>query len=150
VDEGGIAQSLWRPATSWTTPRIGSQWGKDIRHLSRPVLVSIQPPLQWIPRPLVPSSRNSRAITLHPLNACTETQCLYKGVPGVSRGYRAAGGYADPSHLLVPWSRKNRTIPLHSLRPVEGLSACTRMQFILPLFYNAWIRNNKIICISFV
>jgi len=30
--------------------------------------------------------------------------------------------------LLVPWSRKSRTIPLHSLsavRPVQSLSACT-------------------------
>jgi len=40
---------------------------------------------------------------------------------------------ADPSPLLVPWSRKSRTItllPLWALRPVQSLSACTRVNFI--------------------
>jgi len=34
--------------------------------------------------------------------------------------------------LLVPWSRKGRAIPLHSLwavQPVQSLSACTRVHF---------------------
>jgi len=56
--------------------------------------------------------------------ACTEPQCLYKGAP-----------YASP--LLVPWSRKSTTIPLLPLwavRPVQSLSACTRVHFTLPYF----------------
>ena len=39
---------------------------------------------------------------------------------------------ADPSPLLVPWSRKNRTVPLFPLwavRPVQSLSACIRAHF---------------------
>jgi hypothetical protein len=37
-----------------------------------------------------------------------------------------------PHRLLVPWSRKGRAIPLFSLwavRPVQSLSACTRVHF---------------------
>ena len=40
-----------------------------------------------------------------------------------------------PHPLLVPWSRKGRAIPLLPLwtvRPVQSLSACTRVQFTLP------------------
>ena len=50
--------------------------------------------------------------------ACTEPQCLYKG--------------ALYLYLLVPWSRKSRAIPLLPLwtvRPVQSLSACTRVHF---------------------
>ena len=35
---------------------------------------------------LVPWSRNSRAISLLPFTVCAELQCLYKEVPGLSRG----------------------------------------------------------------
>ena len=39
-----------------------------------------------------------------------------------------------PHPLLVPWSRKGRAIPLFPLwtvRPVQSLSACTRMHFTI-------------------
>ena len=39
--------------------------------------------------------------------------------------------------LLVPWSRKGRAIPLlpvWAVRPVQSLSACTRVQFTVLLF----------------
>jgi len=39
-----------------------------------------------------------------------------------------------PHPLLVPWSRKSRAIPLLPLwtvRPVQSLSACTRVYFTL-------------------
>ena len=42
---------------------------------------------------------------------------------------------ADPSPLLVPWSRKSRAIHLLRLwavRPVQSLSACTGVHFTLP------------------
>jgi len=46
-------------------------------------------------------------------------------VPGLSRGWRAAGAWRWPlTPLLVPWSRKSRAIPLLPLwavRPVQSL-----------------------------
>ena len=53
----------------------------------------------------------------------------YRAFPG---GKERPGRDADPSPLLVPWSRKSRAIPLLPLwavRPVQSLSACTRVHF---------------------
>jgi len=48
-------------------------------------------------------------------------------------GVKCGRGVTLTSHpFLVPWSRKNRAIPLLSLwavRPVQSLSACTRVNF---------------------
>ena len=49
--------------------------------------------------------------------------------PGVKSG---RGVTLTPHPLLVPWSRKSRAIPLLPLwavRPVQNLSACTRVHF---------------------
>jgi len=49
--------------------------------------------------------------------------------PGVKSG---RGVTLTPHPLLVPWSRKSRAVPLLSLwavRPVQSLSACTRVHF---------------------
>ena len=49
--------------------------------------------------------------------------------PGVKSGQ---GVTLTPHLLLVPWSRKSRVIPLLPLwavRPVQSLSACTRVYF---------------------
>ena len=49
--------------------------------------------------------------------------------PGVKSGL---GVTLSPHPLLVPWSRKCKAIPLIPLwavRPVQSLSACTRVQF---------------------
>ena len=58
---------------------------------------------------------------------------LYNGYrffpPGVKSG---RGVTLTPHPLLVPWSRKSRAIPLLALwavRPVQSLSACTRVTF---------------------
>ena len=49
-------------------------------------------------------------------------------------GVKCGRGVTLTNHpLLVPWSRKSRAIPLlplRSLRPVQSLSACTRVHFI--------------------
>jgi len=49
--------------------------------------------------------------------------------PGLSRWKKRGRGVTlNPHLLLVPWSRKSRTIPLLPLctvRPVQSLSACT-------------------------
>jgi len=56
--------------------------------------------------------------------ACTEPQCLYKG-----------------DLYLYLWSWKSRAIPLLSLwavRPVQSLSACTRVHFTFTLTLWKW------------
>jgi len=53
----------------------------------------------------------------------------YRVFPG---GEERPGRDADPSPLLVPWPRKIRVtplLPLWALRPVQNLSACTRVRF---------------------
>ena len=55
------------------------------------------------------------------------------------------GRDAEPSHLLVPWSWKGRAIPLLPLRvvrPVQSLSACTRVHFT---FTFCMVRNTHYI-----
>jgi len=56
-------------------------------------------------------------------------------VPGVKSG---RGVTLTPNPLLVPWSRKSRAIlllpPIWAVRPVQNLSACTRMHFTLYLY----------------
>jgi hypothetical protein len=60
---------------------------------------------------------------------------LYNGYWVFPGGKDRPGRDADPSPLLVPWSRKSRAIsllPLWVVRPVQNLSACTRLTFTLP------------------
>ena len=57
--------------------------------------------------------------------------------PGVKSG---RGVTLTPHPLLVPWSRKSRDIPLLSLwavRPVQSLSACTRVHFTFTFRYSS-------------
>ena len=57
---------------------------------------------------------------------------LYSGYRVFLGGKELPGRDADTSPLLVPWSRKSRAIPLLPLwavRPVQSLSACTRVHF---------------------
>jgi hypothetical protein len=60
------------------------------------------------------------------------TQSPVQWVPGLSRDKERPERDADPSPLLMPWSRKGRAIPLLPLlavQPVQSLSACTRVTF---------------------
>ena len=85
-------------------PGMESRWGRDFPHLSTPDLEPTQPPERW--------------------------------VTGFSRGKERPGRDADPSPLPVPWSRKSRVIPplaLWAARPVQSLSAYTRVHFIFTL-----------------
>jgi len=67
--------------------------------------------------------------------------------PGVNSG---RGVMLTPLPPLVPWSRKSRAIPLLPLwtvRPVQSLSACTRVHFtfylnISALFGRVWTNMN--------
>ena len=65
----------------------------------------------------------------HPASCTVVTRSF----PGVKSG---RGVTLTPHSLLVPWSWKGRAIPLLPLwtvRPVQSLSACTRVHFTLPL-----------------
>ena len=60
------------------------------------------------------------------------TLLLYNGYRVFPEGKKRPGRDADPSSLLVPWSRKSRAIPLLPLwavSPVQSLRACTRVHF---------------------
>ena len=84
-------------------PGIESRWRRDFPLLSRPALGPTQPPVQWaMGTGSFPGIKSGRGVTL------------------------------TPHPLLVPWSRKNRAIPLLPLwavRPVQSLCACTRVHF---------------------
>ena len=61
---------------------------------------------------------------------------------GSFRGVKSGRGVTlTPNPLLVPWSWKSRAIPLLPLwavRPVQSLSACTRVHFMLYLSVMQW------------
>ena len=61
----------------------------------------------------------------HPASCTMGTGCF----PGVKSSW---GVTLTPHPLLVPWSKKGRAIPLlplWAIRPVQNLSACTRVHF---------------------
>jgi len=79
---------------------IESWWGRDFPPLSRPALGSIQPPVQW--------------------------------VPGLSLGKKRPVRDADPSLpssavVMKGWSYTSTS--LWAVRPVQSLSACTKLHF---------------------
>ena len=84
-------------------PRIESRWG-----------ARFSAPVQTDPRP-------------NPASCTMGTGSF----PGVKSG---RGMTLTPHPLLKPWSRKSRAIrllPLWVVRPVQSLSACTRVHFTL-------------------
>ena len=75
----------------------------------------------------------------HPPSCTTGTMSF----PGVKSGW---GVTLTPNPLLVLWSRKGRVIPLlpvWAVRPVQSLSACTRVHFTVFTFF---IRHSTTPC----
>jgi hypothetical protein len=67
-----------------------------------------------------------------PDGPCGPSSLLYNGYRVFPGGNERPEGDVDPHSLLVPWSRKGRAITLLRLwavRPVQSLSACTRVSF---------------------
>jgi hypothetical protein len=104
--------------------------------LSRPALGPTQPPVEWVQGLL---SRRALGPTQPPVKlvqgllsrpALGPTQPPVKLVQGLS-GVKSGRGVALTPHLLeVPWSRKcTAVLPLWAVRPVQSLSACTRVHF---------------------
>ena len=63
---------------------------------------------------------------------CGPPSLQYNGYRVFPGSKERPGRDAVPSPLLVPWSRKSRAIillPLWAVRPVQSLSACTRVHF---------------------
>ena len=72
--------------------------------------------------------------------------------PGVKSG---RGVTLTPHHLLMPWSWKGRAIPLlilWAVRPVQSLSACTRVTFTfylyLPSIWYSFLRARVRLCLG--
>jgi len=102
VEMGRVAQSVQRLATGWTVRGSNPCGGRNFPHLSRPALGHTA---SWtMGTGSFLGIKNGRGVTL------------------------------TPRHFLVPWSWKGRAIPLLPLwvvRPVQSLSACTRVHFLL-------------------
>ena len=100
VNLGRVAQSVLLLATGWTV-RGSNPGGDEIFCPSRPTLWPTRPPVQW--------------------------------VPGLSLGVKSGRGVTlNPYPPLVQWSRKSRAmplLPLWAVRPVQSVSACTRVHF---------------------
>ena len=91
--------------------------------------------------------------------ACTEPQCLYKGAlylylrvelylysPYGSYGLYRASVPVQGCTLPLPNSRAIPLLPLWVVRPVQSLSACTRVHFT---FYLSEIQNVRDICVNY-
>ena len=66
---------------------------------------------------------------------------LYNGYRLFPGGKGGRGVTLTPHPILVPWSRKSRAIPLLPLwavRPVQSLSACTRVYFTFTYMFR-WL-----------
>ena len=76
------------------------------------------------------------------------TSLLYNGYRVFPGGKKRPGRDAEPSPFLVPWSWKGRAIPLLPLwvvRPVQSLSACTRVTFtFLYLHFSLFPQPNSV------
>jgi len=81
--------------------------------------------------------------------ACTEPQCLYKGAlylyltvelylysPYGPYGLYRASVPVQGCTLPLPYSRAMPLLPLWTVRPVQSLSACTRVHFAFTLQYS--------------
>jgi hypothetical protein len=69
-----------------------------------------------------------------------------RSFPGLKSG---RGMTLNSQPLLVPWSRKGRAVPLHpqwAIRPVQSLSACTRVHFTFT--FTATNKDSEEFCID--
>jgi len=112
-----LSQSMYRKVGRDSSVGIATGYGLEARG-SKPCGVEIfrtRPDRLWCPPSLLYNE--------------------YRVFPG---GKEQPKRDADTSPLLVTWSRKSRAIsllPLCAVRPVQSLSACTRVHFTYLLTY---------------
>jgi hypothetical protein len=83
--------------------------------------------------------------------ACTEPQCLYKAAlylyltvelylysPYAPYGLYRASVPVQGCTLPLPYSRAIHLLPLWAVRPVQSLSACTRVYFTFTFYYKKY------------
>jgi len=90
------------------SPGIESRWGPDFPHPSRPAL-GAHPTSCRMGTGSFPEAKSDQGVTL------------------------------TPHPLLVPWSWKSRAIrllPLWAVRPVQSVSACTRVHFTFTFMFS--------------
>jgi hypothetical protein len=88
-------------------PGIESWWVRNVPHLSRPVLGSTQPPVQWV-LGLSWGVRSGWGMTLTPHPCLMPWSCKGRAIP---------------------------LLPLRAVQPVQSLSACTRVHFTFTYNY---------------
>ena len=133
-------------------PGIESRWGRDFPHLSRRVL-GAHPASCTMGTGSFPGVKSGRGVTLMvrgsnpgggeifrtcPNRSSGSPILLYNGHRVFPRGKERPGRDADPSRLLVPWSRNSRAIPilpLWAVRPAQSLRALQGYSLPLPLLY---------------
>jgi hypothetical protein len=111
-------------------PGIESRWGRDFPHLSRPALGSTQP-VQWVPGLSLGAAEAWRWPLTPFYSRGHERVELYLYSPYGPYGlYRAS---VPVQGCTLPYSRAIPILSLWAVRPVESLSACTRVHFTFTL-----------------
>ena len=108
---------------------IQSRWGRDFPHLSRPTLGSTQPPVQWVPGLYRGKERPGRDADPSPPSSAVghERVELYLCSPYGPYGLYRASVPVQGCTVPLPYSRAIPLLPLWAVRPVQSLSACTRV-----------------------
>jgi hypothetical protein len=108
-------------------PGIESRCGRDFPHLSRPALGPTKPPVQWVPGHSRGKERPGRdADPSPPSSAVVMKEYSYTSTPSMGRTT-----CTEPQCL---YSRAIPLLPLWAVRPVQNLSACTRVHFTFILY----------------
>ena len=141
------------PVTIGTESFPGVKSGRGVTLIPHPLLVPWSRKSRAIPSDWLRAGRSGYRIPVGarfsaPVHTGPGTHFLYN-VYRVFWGVKSGRGMTlTPHPLLVPWSRKNRAIPLLPLwavRPVQSLSASTVRGCTLPYLYMpSWFGQGRV------